>query len=1338
MASTFRDYSYEGLKELYSKHRRNRSTIEADVKQWLKEGILEGKMVRAFLYDNRVHISSKYWVEFLKKVDSISFIKDYSRSYYISYGEAESCLHSFVAAFHGYVRYGSVSKYLRISDFALVDRFYPYVKFAMADIIKNPDYVDFSVTIPSAVLDFLFLKVIQVEWDNLKPSISEELLRKLYIDNTDLPDTYRVYFECAYLDRFEMLKSGNVLEILKKVPEGASDTYNFFYAHYYMLNGNPDEAFKLYSQGLKHSKAIIFNDTLTNFFYALSIGLSGLPKAVKAGEKILKAKDIKNYEPCYPMFAVLHHFLTGDAVEYVEEHLPREYLNPQASLLTVLFVKHYKLFSKDLPEMRWAETFVKNSEYDLLKYLFSDDFDSLKAQKEELSERTGITQSLMPPVKKMESWEKVIDQVLKNVALTTKPAKKSGDQAEMSRVVYLLNMKNLSLQPKLQKSKDGGVTWSKGRNIAMNRFASCAEPAMSTQDIRVANRVETVSYYYGGSEYILAGASAIAELVGSTCVFDERTEQPIDIREEPLQLLVQPSSSGFTVRSNIQGLKPQGGICLKKDGDKQITIIRTDESQLKTIELLGKVKVFPQKSEEQLTRLLETLSVNFTVMSPLLKNSKELKTVPSSPLIVVQLSPADGQEFQVSLAVKPFGTHPPYQRPGKGMEVVSATIDDEQVQTERDLKKEKENLRLLLDLMEDFDADALSDDTWLLDTAQCLQMLEIIRQHQDICCAEWPRGAKLRVVKPMLTPDHVRLKISSAGQWFELEGEVDIDEKTKLKMAELMSLLSSSQGNFVRLADNEYIALSDQLRRQLQALEKVLAGRGKQLKVAQVNGMQLSALEELGVQVDADLKFKNLVDRIRDAGQKEFKIPSNIHAELRPYQQTGYQWMSRLAWWGAGACLADDMGLGKTLQAITLMQSRAEQGPQLVIVPTSLLHNWQQELKRFAPALNAHNLNQVGADRGCIVKSADVSDIVISTYGLLVTEGELLASRTWSTIVLDEAHSIKNRETQTSKGAMELKGDFRLLLTGTPLQNHLSEIWNLFQFANPGLLGSFKQFADRFIIPVERDHDKDRQRLLKRILSPFLLRRTKDEVLDELPEKTEITIRVELSPEEQALYDNLRQRAIANLEEGQKSPVQTLAEITKLRQAACHPKLVNPKLNLPSSKTAAFLELVDTLRSGGHRVLVFSQFTSHLALIREQLDQKEVPYLYLDGTHSASQRNKLVQQFQTGDMPLFLISLKAGGLGLNLTAADYVIHLDPWWNPAIEDQASDRAHRIGQERPVTVYRIIAANTIEEKIIRLHQNKRSMADALLQDADMFAQISADDVVKLLRESVDAIG
>ena len=290
------------------------------------------------------------------------------------------------------------------------------------------------------------------------------------------------------------------------------------------------------------------------------------------------------------------------------------------------------------------------------------------------------------------------------------------------------------------------------------------------------------------------------------------------------------------------------------------------------------------------------------------------------------------------------------------------------------------------------------------------------------------------------------------------------------------------------------------------------------------------------------------------------------------------------------------------------------------------------------------------------------------------------------------------------------------------------------QFANPDLLGSFNDFSQRFLLPIERDHNKDVQKQLKRIISPFILRRTKSDVLNELPEKTEITLKVDLSDEELAFYDSIREQALANLASGESTAVKALAEIMRLRQAACNSLLVNKDVNLPSSKMECFMQLVSNLHDNHHRALVFSQFTSHLALVRQRLDAEGVQYLYLDGATPAKERLRLVEEFQHGDMPLFLISLKAGGLGLNLTAADYVIHLDPWWNPAIEEQASDRAYRIGQQNPVTVYRLIARGTIEEKILCLHQTKRNMADALLEGSDMSAAMSREEMLALIKEQI----
>ncbi|MDP2115027.1 MAG: DEAD/DEAH box helicase, partial [Bacteroidota bacterium] len=358
--------------------------------------------------------------------------------------------------------------------------------------------------------------------------------------------------------------------------------------------------------------------------------------------------------------------------------------------------------------------------------------------------------------------------------------------------------------------------------------------------------------------------------------------------------------------------------------------------------------------------------------------------------------------------------------------------------------------------------------------------------------------------------------------------------------------------------------------------------------------------------------------------------------------------------------------------------------------------------------------------------------VLVITYGLLQSEDKQISKINWAMAVLDEAHAIKNTQTKSSKAAMNIQSDFKLALTGTPIQNHLGELWNLFNFCNPGLLGTLPQFTDRYVkteIQAQKNH-------LKKLITPFILRRTKNKVLDELPPKTEITHSVTLSEKELAFYEALRREAIDTIENngggnGQQH-LQALAEITKLRLACCNTALVNKDIKLPSAKLEAFFEIVEELRANKHRALVFSQFVMHLAIVRKELDKQGISYQYLDGSTSIPDRQLAVKAFQAGKGELFLISLKAGGLGLNLTAADYVLHLDPWWNPAIEDQASDRAHRIGQLRPVTIYRLVAKNTIEEKILKLHSTKRDLADSLLDGTDQSARLSTVDLLNLLKE------
>lgn len=317
---------------------------------------------------------------------------------------------------------------------------------------------------------------------------------------------------------------------------------------------------------------------------------------------------------------------------------------------------------------------------------------------------------------------------------------------------------------------------------------------------------------------------------------------------------------------------------------------------------------------------------------------------------------------------------------------------------------------------------------------------------------------------------------------------------------------------------------------------------------------------------------------------------------------------------------------------------------------------------------------------------------------------------------------------------MAMNAKFKLITTGTPVENHLGELWNLFHFINPGLLGTLNRFNERFAIPIERYHNRDARLKLKKLIRPFILRRIKSQVLEELPPRTEVTLEVEMSDEEKLFYEALRQNALEVLENNREKKsrhLQILTEIMKLRQACCNPKLITPDTSIGSSKLNVFASVVDDLLEGGHKALIFSQFIGHLSILRAHLDEKGINYRYLDGATSSPKRKQEVDRFQSGEGDLFLISLKAGGLGLNLTAADYVIHMDPWWNPAVEDQASDRAHRIGQTRPVTIYRLVCKNTIEEKIVQLHQEKRDLAGSLLEGSDMSAKMTSEDLLDLIR-------
>lgn len=1088
--------------------------------------------------------------------------------------------------------------------------------------------------------------------------------------------------------------------------------------------GKNREALKLYRQALKAAKSVAFQSMTLNFFYFLALIEQDNDESRKTFSKINNdASYSRKLTYAAPLMLLIRMGLGYDTDGYIQ-YLTTKQGSALEFMLTLLVVKHFHLEGATqvdyslMPDL--SEPHLK-----LFQLECSIDFEPYRSHAEQLREETGL-QPILSRVRKLEKWERVLEH-LKDI--DQEDEKETKPATDATRIIYHVD-EYLTIEPRLQKSKNG-QTWTKGRLLALKHLLSGEAEGMDDTDRELAKHIKAYHDYWGSSiSYTLQGPEALAALAGCDRVYAYHSPtSPVVINSEEPHISITRTKEGLTVEHNLKDAKGDGSTRVIRETPLLYHVVHLTPQQQQLLKLFNENDTFPPEAEPALTRLLPTLSRTITIHSDLLPTQGAIQSVPPVSDITLQLMPYD-EGLKAELYVKPLGDIPPYCRPAKGNRTVIGHDGQEGRQTQRNLDLEHDNMRRaeewLMPLADSYDDDALYTTT----PEQSLALLEAVREHTEIH-TEWPQGERLRIAATA-GPDDLHISLLGLKGWFGVEGELRCGAGQVMQMSEILDRLRTTQGRFIEMTDGVYLAISKTLRRQLQTLDAMLTSRRGKLQLPAMAAPLLTSVADSGIDLQTCPEFDTITQRIEEAETQRYTVPPQLKAELRPYQRDGYKWLARLAAWGAGACLADDMGLGKTIQTIALLLARATRGPSLVVAPASVAPNWKAELIRFAPSLTPKVVNDA-ADRTATIQEAAPYDVVIITYGLLLRETATLTAKHWNVITLDEAHTIKNKDTKMSHAAMTLDGDARLLLTGTPLQNHLIEIWNLFQFANPGLLGSYQQFGEKFVLPIERDHDKTRQSQLKRLLSPFILRRTKNEVLDELPEKTEITLRVELSPQERTLYETLRRQAEQGLADGDINPMQALAEIARLRMAACHPRLINPNLAIPSSKADAFMQLVTDLTTLRHRALVFSQFTSHLALIREQLDAAHIEYLYLDGATPLSERTRLVNAFQRGTQPLFLISLKAGGLGLNLTAADYVIHLDPWWNPAIEDQASDRAYRIGQQRPVTIYRLIAADTIEEKILRLHATKKSLADQLLEGSDMAHTMNKDEILALLRDN-----
>jgi SNF2 family DNA or RNA helicase len=626
------------------------------------------------------------------------------------------------------------------------------------------------------------------------------------------------------------------------------------------------------------------------------------------------------------------------------------------------------------------------------------------------------------------------------------------------------------------------------------------------------------------------------------------------------------------------------------------------------------------------------------------------------------------------------------------------------------------------------------EDRWVQDAAWTLTASKLPRVVRALVDSGWHVAAEGKVFRQA---GKTSVSVSSGVDWFELQGAIEYGDASA-PLPQLLAALKRGE-TMVTLGDGSYGLLPEEWLRRFGPVAAMGEAEGDHIRFRSNQAGVLDALLATQPAVDCDEAFRRVRQELaRFQSISAAPQPAGFQGRLRDYQREGLGWMNFLRQFSFGGCLADDMGVGKTAQVLALLETRRElraegkiDAPSLVVVPKSLIFNWKQEVERFTPQIRVLDYTGIGRNKN------DLSgyDLILTTYGTLRRDAVHFKDQVFDYVILDEAQAVKNARTESAKAVRLLRGNHRLALSGTPVENHLGELWSLLDFLNPGMMGASGVF--QLAGGAMRNPSDDARKLLAHALRPFLLRRTKEQVATELPPKVEQTIYCEMEPRQRTLYNELREHYRKSLlpkihTDGiAKSKIQVLEALLRLRQAACHPGLIDRKrAQDPSAKLDVLTEQLRAVLEEGHKALVFSQFTSLLGIVRVALQKDGIEHEYLDGkTHDRQAR---VERFQNNPgCPLFLISLKAGGVGLNLTAADYVFILDPWWNPAVEAQAVDRTHRIGQSRQVFAYRLITRDTVEEKVLELQQTKRGLADAILgAENSLIRDLRREDIELLL--------
>ena len=945
-----------------------------------------------------------------------------------------------------------------------------------------------------------------------------------------------------------------------------------------------------------------------------------------------------------------------------------------------------------------------------------------------------------------EAWRDALAAI---AALGPQPGASGEAPAAATRLLWSLSLdpqgRLLDIEPLEQKR--GARDWNKPKAMALSRLARST--GLEPHDARLARAIKQRRGY--GATYEIDIAEAAAGLAGHPRVVlakapdqivhlvddqpDVRLEAVGDhwaFRFEPDLVTLSRQAGGFEFdeRGAVRGgsLPLEGAVFVLPDQAGHARLIRINAAHRRVVALAaGGLKV-PVSAAQELQEALPALTAHFRLRAD---EAHGARSVPASGRLRAELSPV-GEGVRLRLVSAPLGPRGPRLAPGAGRLEVVAPIEGVVSSVVRDLALERRALRALLEsfeVLEPPDDPARVPEWEVLAPDEALSLIEQLPQHAQIEGLDWPSGRSVSIVS--VGADSMRVSVKREGQWFAIDGEIRIDETRVLELARLIDLARQQRSRFVPIGEDRWLALTDRLRQQVEDLSAVVEPTRRAAAGLRVPMLAAQWLDDALVDSHRDDDaLRERLAALRAAVEAPVAVPSTLQADLRPYQVQGFEWVAQRAQAGFGACLADDMGLGKTIQALAVLLTRAALGPALVVAPTSVCGNWIEEAQRFAPSLRTRLYGAPDA-RETLLRQARAGDVIVVSYTLLQQAVEAFSTQRWTTLVADEAQAIKNASAKRSQAIRELDADFRLALSGTPIENRLGELWAIMSFVNPGLLGSTKTFTERFVVPIERDRDLRAQRGLRRLIAPFVLRRLKSEVLDDLPPRTELTLTVTPDADELAHYEALRREALSTaLSAGPKERIHVLAQLTRLRRAACDPRLVSPDLGIVGAKVMAFTELAQELVANRHKALVFSQFTDFLALLRAPIQAAGITHQYLDGATPPAERTRRIAAFQAGDGDLFFISLKAGGFGLNLTAADYVVIVDPWWNPAAEDQASGRAHRIGQNRPVTVYRLVNRGSIEERIVALHHEKRSLAQGILEDIDATALPSVSDLVALL--------